>query len=176
MQLVAGSPGADGVFHDWFYQLTWPVRELPASEKSSDGSWLVLADPDVGVGLGQLLGANARVLAPSVLDEGGDTAVLLDALTGAENVVYAPSMLCARLDIAAGYRLFNAVRRLVASLVGMTSPPKLHVVTRNAQPIDEGDRANPAHAVLWGLGRTLAVEHPEFWGASSMSTTRCHRS
>ena len=46
----------------------------------------------------------------------------------------------------------------------MTSPPKLHVVTRNAQPIDEGDRANPAHAVLWGLGRTLALEHPEFWG------------
>ena len=38
------------------------------------------------------------------------------------------------------------------------------VVTRNAQPIDEGDRANPAHAVLWGQGRTLALENPEFWG------------
>jgi NAD(P)-dependent dehydrogenase (short-subunit alcohol dehydrogenase family)/acyl carrier protein len=99
-----------------------------------------------------------------VLEEDGDTAALLDALTGAENVVYAPSMPSARLDIAAGYRLFNAVRRLVASLAGMTSPPRLHVVTRNAQPIDEGDRANPAHAVLWGLGRKLALEHPEFWG------------
>ena len=31
-------------------------------------------------------------------------------------------------------------------------------------PSDEGDRANPAHAVLWGLGRTLALEHPEIWG------------
>ena len=32
-------------------------------------------------------------------------------------------------------------------------------------PSAEGDRANPAHAVLWGLGRTLALEHPEIWGA-----------
>ena len=39
------------------------------------------------------------------------------------------------------------------------------MLTRNAQPIVEGDRANPSHAVLWGLGRTLALEHPEIWGA-----------
>ncbi len=39
------------------------------------------------------------------------------------------------------------------------------MLTRNAQPVGEGDRANPAHAVLWGLGRTLALEHPEIWGA-----------
>ena len=38
------------------------------------------------------------------------------------------------------------------------------MLTRNAQPVVEGDRANPAHAVLWGLGRTLALEHPEIWG------------
>ncbi len=47
----------------------------------------------------------------------------------------------------------------------MAPPPKLFLLTRNAQPIAEGDRANPSHAVLWGLGRTLALEHPEIWGA-----------
>jgi phthiocerol/phenolphthiocerol synthesis type-I polyketide synthase A/phthiocerol/phenolphthiocerol synthesis type-I polyketide synthase B len=41
----------------------------------------------------------------------------------------------------------------------------LFVVTRNAQPVGEGDRSNPAHALLWGLGRTLALEHPEIWGS-----------
>ena len=46
----------------------------------------------------------------------------------------------------------------------MPSPPRLFFVTRNAQPVMEGDRANPTHAVLWGLGRTLALEHPEIWG------------
>jgi phthiocerol/phenolphthiocerol synthesis type-I polyketide synthase B len=46
----------------------------------------------------------------------------------------------------------------------MASPPRLFMLTRNAQPVSEGDRANPAHAVLWGLGRTLALEHPAIWG------------
>ena len=41
---------------------------------------------------------------------------------------------------------------------------KLYFLTRNAQPVVDGDRANPVHAVLWGLGRTLALEHPEIWG------------
>ena len=52
-------------------------------------------------------------------------------------------------------------------------PPRLFLLTRNAQPVGEGDRANPAHAVLWGLGRTLALEHPKSGAASSMSTSRC---
>jgi phthiocerol/phenolphthiocerol synthesis type-I polyketide synthase B len=46
----------------------------------------------------------------------------------------------------------------------MAVAPRLFLLTRNAQPVGEGDRANPAHAVLWGLGRTLALEHPEIWG------------
>ena len=44
------------------------------------------------------------------------------------------------------------------------TPAKLYFLTRNAQPVVDGDRANPVHAVLWGLGRTLALEHPEIWG------------
>ena len=161
---VAEPSGTDGAYHEWLYRLAWPVRELPSTENSSGGSWLVLADPDMATELGQLLGPGSRVLSTSVLSEGGDTAALRDALTGADNVVYSPPTLSARLDIAASYRVFNEARRLVASLAGMRSPPRLHIITRNAQPIDEGDRANPAHAVLWGLGRTLALEHPEFWG------------
>jgi phthiocerol/phenolphthiocerol synthesis type-I polyketide synthase A/phthiocerol/phenolphthiocerol synthesis type-I polyketide synthase B len=45
-----------------------------------------------------------------------------------------------------------------------TSWAKLFIVTRNAQPLAEGDHANPSHGALWGLGRTLALEHPEIWG------------
>ena len=62
------------------------------------------------------------------------------------------------------YRLFNAAKRLAATLAATASPPRLFIVTRNAQPLSEGDRANPVHAALWGLGRTLALEHPEIWG------------
>ena len=49
-------------------------------------------------------------------------------------------------------------------MAASASPPRLFILTRNAQPLSEGDRANPVHAVLWGLGRTLALEHPEIWG------------
>ena len=43
----------------------------------------------------------------------------------------------------------------------------MFILTRNAQPIAAGERANPVHAVLWGLGRSLALEHPEIWAAYS---------
>ena len=64
-------------------------------------------------------------------------------------------------------------RRLTAAVAAMAAmpPPRLFLLTRNAQPVGEGDRANPAHAVLWGLGRTLALEHPEIWGGHH----RCRR-
>ena len=51
----------------------------------------------------------------------------------------------------------------VTAASGDRVPPRLHLLTRNAQPIAEGDRANPAHAVLWGLGSTLAPAPPQVW-------------
>ena len=42
--------------------------------------------------------------------------------------------------------------------------PRLWFVTRNAQPVVPGTPSNPTSALLWGLGRVLAVEHPEIWG------------
>ena len=164
---VAVPPDATGGTNDWFLQLAWPVRELPAPDDADDESWLVLADADLAGDLARLLGATSRLLAPSVLEADTVATGLPDALTGVDNVVFAPSA-SPRLDIAEGYRLFHAVRRLAAALAGMATGPKptpqLHIVTRNAQPIEDGDRANPAQAVLWGLGRTLALENPEVWG------------
>jgi pimeloyl-ACP methyl ester carboxylesterase/acyl carrier protein len=43
--------------------------------------------------------------------------------------------------------------------------PKLWLLTRGAQAVDAADAiAAPQQALLWGLGRTLRLEHPEFWG------------
>jgi hypothetical protein len=77
-------------------------------------------------------------------------------------VLYAPDVSSERFDAEAGYQLFNAARRLTATLATMASPPLLFMLTREAA--SDEDRANPAHAILWGLGRTLALEHPEIWG------------
>src|SRR6185295_13104689 len=81
--------------------------------------------------------------------------------------LYAPQVSSGCFDAGSGYDLFDAARRLtaaLASIAAVSKPPRLFLLTRNAQPIGDGDRANPVHAVLWGLGRTLALEHPEIWG------------
>ena len=99
-----------------------------------------------------------------MLTEDADESEMANRLGDAEFVIYAPDAGLS-FEAAQGYRLFNSARRLSAALARMATPPKLIMLTRNAQPIVEGDRANPSHAVLWGLGRTLALEHPEIWGA-----------
>jgi hypothetical protein len=47
------------------------------------------------------------------------------------------------------------------------APPQLWILTRGVQPIAVAGgsvRVNPAQAPVWGLGRTIAQEHPEIWG------------
>ncbi|HEY3062327.1 MAG TPA: SDR family NAD(P)-dependent oxidoreductase, partial [Chloroflexota bacterium] len=41
-----------------------------------------------------------------------------------------------------------------------TIPPRLWLVTRGAQAVDEG-QVNPAQATVWGLARVVALEHPQ---------------
>ncbi|MDY6949882.1 MAG: SDR family NAD(P)-dependent oxidoreductase [Thermodesulfobacteriota bacterium] len=61
---------------------------------------------------------------------------------------------------------------LIQALVSLQLhvPPLLQIVTRGAQPVktetpeekSKGDALPPAQATLWGLGRVIALEHPEF--------------
>jgi phthiocerol/phenolphthiocerol synthesis type-I polyketide synthase B len=126
----------------------------------------VIADSELGAELGRVLGdgSDVTVLPASLLAEGSELETITDALAGATHVLYAPQALSDHFHAEAGYALFNAARKLIAAATEMGMGPRLFLLTRNAQPVDEGDRANPAHAVLWGLGRTLALEHPEIWG------------
>ncbi|WP_163745515.1 type I polyketide synthase [Mycobacterium lacus] len=157
-------PGGDAL-EDWCYQLAWPIRPAPGIATPSTESWLVLADTGLAAELAHAVGASrVDLLAPTALAHDGDPSTLLDALRGVDNVLYAPPPSGEFLDVAAAYQLFHATRRLAAAMVASGSPPKLFIVTRNAQPVADGDRANPVHAVLWGLGRSLALEHPEIWG------------
>jgi len=52
---------------------------------------------------------------------------------------------------------------LVQAMAGRQPPPRLWLVTRGAQPVDEAppEGALLAQAPLWGLGRVIALEHPE---------------
>jgi phthiocerol/phenolphthiocerol synthesis type-I polyketide synthase B len=162
----AWSAKADLVPQDWYCQLAWPVRDLRDAPFDHDSVWLVIGEPDLATELGHVLGDRARssFLSPAALSEEPGRAELAEALAGATHVLYAPSAVPDGLAAGAGYDVFNTARRLVAALAGTSAPPRLYMLTRSAQPIGDGDRGNAVHAVLWGLGRTLALEHPELWG------------
>ena len=161
-----GSTGLD----EWSYQLEWPVRPLPSGHGAAtidSGSWLVVADPATSDELARVIDPGSRIefLAPSALgDDAAALSALIDLLGSVDHVLYAPPVTGGPVDVESAYQLFHAARRLAAAMIASSLSPKLFVLTRNAQPVSEGDRANPAHAVLWGLGRSLALEHPEIWG------------
>jgi phthiocerol/phenolphthiocerol synthesis type-I polyketide synthase B len=161
-----GAPGpeTDGVVpSEWFSELTWPARPGSDTRAGAGGSWLVVAAASLGEELGRLLDGDSSVtvLPPSAL--AGDPSAVKGALATATHVLYAPDV-TGGFGGDLGYDLFGAARRLASAAGDRALPPKLFLLTRNAQPVGAGDRANPAHAVLWGLGRTLALEHPEIWG------------
>src|SRR5262249_5406353 len=63
------------------------------------------------------------------------------------------------VGVRGAFFLTKAVARLSAN-----QQSNIWVVTRSAQQTHDGDHVEPAQAVLWGLGRTIALEHPRFWG------------
>ena len=160
-QTVAG----DGVGpRDWWYVPRWVPRAGTTAHGVPGGQWLVFADAEVGVELGRGLDGGVRVYPPGILD-GDLDAQWVAELGGVQRVLFAPAVTGAAIDVAGAYRLFHAVKKLTAALVSGGGSARLFIVTRNAQPVVDGDRANPVHAVLWGLGRSIALEHPEIWGA-----------
>ena len=162
---IGALPADSAVPAEWFCELTWPVKHLAARPEApsngAEASWLVIAETAVGAEMARLVGRSGVTAVPAATIA-DDPEALAAALATATHILYVPHVTDAR-DL--GYDVFTTGRTIALAAVACARPPKLYLLTRNAQPIAEGDRANPAHAVLWGLGRTLALEHPEIWGA-----------
>ncbi|MFP1153183.1 type I polyketide synthase, partial [Mycobacterium sherrisii] len=148
-------PSLGGPVDDWSLRVAWEPTSLPEGGGAASGRWLVIGDAALAAELGCLA---------DVRDTDREPATLGTALAGVDHVLYAPPAPVDPLDVGTAYQLFHQVRRLAAAMAASSSPVTLFVITRNAQPLAEGDHASPAHGALWGLGRTLALEHPEIWG------------
>lgn len=110
----------------------------------------------------------------------GDIRALIDSLAGRgtdplRGVVYlwgldAPTMAdmtLARLrrseaQVTAG--AFHLAQSLAALRERQTDTPRMWFVTRGTQRVRSRDTIEAAAAPLWGLGRTVALEHPALWG------------
>ena len=156
--------------------------------RSAPGDWLLFADQGgVASGLAARLQAQgahciqvrpgrfvADVKAPSIDPTSatdyrrliGDLRLAGRRISG---VIYAWSLDIAPWDGMSAVALADAQNRgavsamlLAQALVGENPVPRLWIVTRGAQQTDALDRTlSPAQAPAWGLGRTLAMEHPE---------------
>ncbi|RPA66287.1 SDR family NAD(P)-dependent oxidoreductase [Gordonia oryzae] len=157
-----GSPRTGGALDEWYHELAWVDRALSAEVASppvgaaDDGDgWVVVSEePDA---LAAAFGPAARAV--SVTDAAGGV-----ALTGATHVVFAPAVTPTDFGAIRAHQLFGDVRRVAAALAATPGRTHLTILTRNAQPVADGEPADPAQAVLWGFARTLALENPEIFG------------
>ena len=149
-------------------ELAWPVRPLPSTETADQRSMARGSGPGLSAELvrvvGRNLGSNSSRRRRS---RDGDPAALLDALSGVDNVLYAPRRRRTRSTSGRPIRLFHEARRLAAAMVASSSPPKLfvrdpqcatHLRRRSSQPRPCGAMGPGPHAGP-GTSRNLGRRH-----------------
>ncbi|MGK5671592.1 type I polyketide synthase [Micromonospora sp. URMC 106] len=168
-----GEPDID----QWRYRITWPaLPDLPLDRL--DGTWLVpipaaLADEPIVVEVLGALGSVGADVVPVEVDATGDPAELADLLRAALPADGGPATVLSLLGLderahpehpATSLGVTGTVL-LVQALGSLDVEAPLWCATRRAVAVDAGDPPpHPAAAAVWGLGRAVALEHPDRWG------------
>jgi myxalamid-type polyketide synthase MxaC len=181
-----GNESVDG----WLYRPGWERQPepSPSSSLATPGTWLVLADRGgLGARVVSALALRGQrcvvVYAGSEAQEGiavdprdpgafrricGDLfAVDSPRWRGVVHLWTLDSPDTASIDsyglLAAQAASCGALAHLVQALVAsrVTEPPAIWVLTRGAQPVLETDHVATVQAPVWGVGRVLAIEHPD---------------
>ncbi len=163
----------------WSYQVLWkPIS--PPSAPALTGSWLVLgAESDLGDDwsaalLGALERAGAQVVRvpadPRASESPGAGGELANRLRAALEeppagvlslLALAAEPLPAHASVPGGVA---ATATLAQALLDAGVDAPLWLLTRGAMATAPGEAGNPIQAQVWGLGMTLALEHPRTWG------------
>ncbi|WP_159037067.1 type I polyketide synthase, partial [Streptomyces specialis] len=161
---------------NWRYRVAWtPVGSTPAPARLT-GRWLAAVpagrhdDPHVTAALAALATAGADVV-PLTVAPGDDRAALAARLESeAGNVSGVLSLLAlddrphpGHAELPGGLSATLALVQAVTDLGPATGP--LWCATRGAVSTGPDDPVTRApQALLWGLGRVAALEHPQAWG------------
>ena len=142
---------------EWFHRVVWQPAEIRPSAAPPPGNWLLVSD-DLEF---------RSALASEIAISGHSTVIsdvqhLLSASENATGVIFGRA---ASVSDAAGlHQGCDELVELVRAIRNRRSC-KLWIVTRRAQRVDIGGAGMvPWQAPFWGIGRTLAIEHPEIWG------------
>ncbi|BDA68880.1 beta-ketoacyl synthase [Calothrix sp. PCC 7716] len=179
---------------DWLYDTEWQLkpRQLTIQEKNKveKGSWLIFADLEgVGQSLAKLLRelshdcilvypgysfrqkeAGTWVINPS---EKKDFERLFQELGIKQPLQFVIHLWGLETGPASELTIstleqtqtlgVGSVLHLLQTLVKHNNTPRLWLATRGAVPV-ASQLMNPAQAPLWGLGKVIALEHPQLWG------------
>lgn len=145
---------------DWLYSVTWQSQPLPHVTPSTQSPCLIFADErGHALRLAEALG-NCELIYRTQSDHTAQAYSQTIQQRPYSHVLFLwgldPS------DDAASHS--HQLLTLVQALAQQSTPPKLWVMTENAQALSQGETVNPAQSALWGLGRVIALEHPAFWG------------
>ena len=167
---------------DWLYTVAWePLAPLAAdAPATTKRHWLFLAADNhtgaaVAAELGQQTAAVTVVYAGATYaeceaasftirpDQPADYRRLLAALPTVTDVIHGWSLADADTLPRAAYQSCGTALHLVQALLHeRLSPPRLWLLTRGAQAVAATAPVTGfAQAALWGMGKSIALEHPE---------------
>ncbi|RBM17287.1 SDR family NAD(P)-dependent oxidoreductase, partial [Streptomyces sp. PT12] len=161
----------------WRYRITWKPTPENANSPDPTGTWLVvsLADDPAAAPVAALAATalgdrGATVRAVELTADHADRATLAAHLRSALADAPAPSGVLSLLAIderphPAHPGLTTGLALTLSLARAIEGPAPLWLVTRGA--VGTGPTEPPHHprqAMAWGLGRVIALEHPERWG------------
>jgi polyketide synthase 5 len=168
----------DRVLAERLLTIEWQPRELPETDEVDAGTWLLISTGNADQVATQLadtlkaVGAqyssmcwpqhadhslNADQLRDHLRTGGFTGVVILTAPRNGETDEQSPLL---------GREYVRHLVRIVRELAETAGePPRLYVVTRNAQTVVAGDRPNLEQAGLRGLIRVIGTEHPHLRAA-----------
>ena len=138
--------------------------------------WLLLADEEIGGLLAKRLrgeGEDCTLLVPGEKYTEKDSQTftinpgnleewqqLLKRVPNIEEIVHCWSMVSTDLETATIFSCSSTLY-LVQALASYPKNPRLSLVTQAAQAVNEYHVQNVVGSALWGMGKVIALEHPE---------------
>ncbi|HEX2282010.1 MAG TPA: polyketide synthase dehydratase domain-containing protein, partial [Thermomicrobiales bacterium] len=184
MRLQSIEPPASTALDGWLHEVAWHLQARPEAVGDADGTWLVIATQETGRAIAASLKAHGGRC--SIVNPGGsifrhdeddveldsaaskDLASVLAASFPIEapprGVIYAWPLDTTRAEanpMVAENWAWGAIETVQALFnAGWPAAPRLWMATRCAQPAGDVG-VDATGAVVWGIGRVAANEHPE---------------
>ncbi len=150
-------------WHNWLYQQQWKSQPLLTQSSLLDtGNWLIFTDSK---GIGKQVATRLKsqqhqcylVKRDRVFNNSQAFLDLIQQHSNVTGIIYLWS-----LDATTDWEESKSYLYLIQALVKLSHHPRLYLVTRNAQPIDNYQLTSGINnSCLWGMQKAIALEYPE---------------